>query len=245
MKVNYFLKRVVFALVFTLFLPLNAQLPSLKTKCFAYLFKQWKLCMENLYTLEDFLRKMKVIPIDLDDEFRDLYLFYTECDNNPGVILLKILLSKKTVKEKQEAINIAQECGFDMSQAFEILNKVGKDIGLKIDGENEEIYTINRRAICIDTSNANINAKNNLSHGWTSLMFYAARGCTEIVRILLCAGADPNIKNVKGQTAMDLALMKNHESIIEMLCTAGVTINHSARSYKIRLRIKNMKDKNQ
>ena len=96
----------------------------------------------------------------------------------------------------------------------------------ELDFDDEELkdHVIDRVNVLIKNK-INVNAQNNF--GETALMLAARNGITELVEILLNAGADKNIKNKKNLTALDFAnrkkfnkyddlYVKNRE-IIEML----------------------------
>ncbi len=51
----------------------------------------------------------------------------------------------------------------------------------------------------------------------TSLMFAAEFGQAEVVELLLSKGADPELRNSDGKTALDLAIKNRHEAIIKLL----------------------------
>ena len=51
----------------------------------------------------------------------------------------------------------------------------------------------------------------------TSLMLAVEVGQTEVVELLLSKGADPELRNSDGKTALDLAKDKNNEVIIKLL----------------------------
>jgi ankyrin repeat protein len=65
---------------------------------------------------------------------------------------------------------------------------------------------------------ANPNVKNKL--GGTALMWAAAYGHDEVVRVLLSRGADPKIKNVNGLTAAGWAARNGRDSLEIMLRAA-------------------------
>jgi ankyrin repeat protein len=63
-----------------------------------------------------------------------------------------------------------------------------------------------------------VNAKNN--NGTTPLIAASLRGRTEPVRALLAAGADPQIKDNTGKTALMYAEAEGHADIVQMLKAA-------------------------
>ena len=56
------------------------------------------------------------------------------------------------------------------------------------------------------------------------LWLAASEGRSEITKALIDAGADVNVKNVKGQTALMVAVMENRPKIAQMLLTAGANV---------------------
>jgi ankyrin repeat protein len=69
---------------------------------------------------------------------------------------------------------------------------------------------------------ANINAQtlpDSLSR--TSLMQAALRGRPDVVKFLIDKGADPNITDSNGQTALSLAEQRNNQQVIAILRSAG------------------------
>lgn len=59
------------------------------------------------------------------------------------------------------------------------------------------------------------NSKNN--HGDTALMVAASAGMSNVVRLLIDAGADRNLRNKKRKTAADIAAATGHLVIAQML----------------------------
>ena len=53
--------------------------------------------------------------------------------------------------------------------------------------------------------------------GWTPLMTASACGRTEVVRVLLAAGADKDLRTNEGQTALDYAIEENEDAIAALL----------------------------
>ena len=68
----------------------------------------------------------------------------------------------------------------------------------------------------IENGKVNVNSKDD--DGWTALMRASWRGYSEILQYLIEIGADINIKNNDGKTALDLA---DNEEIKEILRKAG------------------------
>jgi len=69
--------------------------------------------------------------------------------------------------------------------------------------------------LLVNEGKANVNQLN--SNGATALIFAATFGQVEIIKILLDAGADRSIKDGRGKTAKDHAVMQENETIIKML----------------------------
>ena len=55
--------------------------------------------------------------------------------------------------------------------------------------------------------------------GWTAIMHAARNGHVSCVRTLLNAGADANLKNNDGKTALELAQMHKHDEVAKALST--------------------------
>ena len=51
----------------------------------------------------------------------------------------------------------------------------------------------------------------------TALMYASSAGHTEIVRLLLAAGADPHLRTRSGQTALDMSRIFQHSRITALL----------------------------
>ena len=62
---------------------------------------------------------------------------------------------------------------------------------------------------------ATVDAVNNDKH--TALHFAAYMGKIQVVEELLNAGADKALKNINGDTALDLAQNKGHPAIVKLL----------------------------
>lgn len=63
---------------------------------------------------------------------------------------------------------------------------------------------------------ADANAVDTKEH-WTPLMFAAAEGQYEVVKLLLDAGADTTIKDVDGDTAESFAIQNKHNKVVKLI----------------------------
>jgi ankyrin repeat protein len=72
--------------------------------------------------------------------------------------------------------------------------------------------------------------------GLTALMFAAREGHGEVVRVLLDAGADPNVKTSNGLTAMMLAVLNDRLDTAKLLLDHGANPNDGSLNELISLR---------
>ena len=56
---------------------------------------------------------------------------------------------------------------------------------------------------------------------YTALMSAALNGHAGVVKVLLDKGADVNVKDISGRTALKYAESKDHQDVIELLKKAG------------------------
>src|SRR4051794_26802759 len=71
---------------------------------------------------------------------------------------------------------------------------------------------------------AGVDANAKTPYGATALSFAAEKGHVEVVRLLLAAKADPNVKDTfYDATPLTWARMKNHTEVIRELLAAGAT----------------------
>ena len=67
------------------------------------------------------------------------------------------------------------------------------------------------------------------AEGWTPLHFAASEGLVNNVQILLENGADPNIEDVLGKTAVVRAIENGYTSSVQMMICHGANIDHRNR----------------
>ncbi len=65
--------------------------------------------------------------------------------------------------------------------------------------------------------------------GTTALMIAAAKGRSDLLDMLLDAGADPHVKNTEGKTAVDLAAKAGRAKVLERLERTGATVDRSSK----------------
>ena len=62
---------------------------------------------------------------------------------------------------------------------------------------------------------ADVNARQ--EGGWTALHAASQNGDVEMARLLIAGGADVQIRAANQQNAMDLALSKGHQAVVDLL----------------------------
>lgn len=89
----------------------------------------------------------------------------------------------------------------------------------------EELAASSRRAL---------NAKS--PNGMTPIMLAAGQGSYDVVKELLKAGADVNLANVDGQTALDIAADAGYDSVSNLLVNHGADIKKSKIFHRLYVR---------
>ncbi len=96
------------------------------------------------------------------------------------------------------------------------LNKEGRLIRSALNGQSEKVHSLLQLGI-----NPNCRSKN----GFTPLMGAALVGNVPIVKLILKAGADPNMKEeTNGSTALFFAADQNHTEMVKLLIKAGADL---------------------
>ena len=76
----------------------------------------------------------------------------------------------------------------------------------------------------------------NIEDIWQELgilvLFAASEGRSEIVKALIDAGADVNVKNKKGQTALIVATREGRSEVVKILLAAGANVNAKQNRYQ-------------
>ncbi|MGA2093146.1 MAG: ankyrin repeat domain-containing protein [Sedimentisphaerales bacterium] len=60
-----------------------------------------------------------------------------------------------------------------------------------------------------------------MTHGATALLWAARAGHTEVVNLLLEKGAEVNVKDNNGKTALGMAKLRSYADIVQLLEKAG------------------------
>ena len=63
----------------------------------------------------------------------------------------------------------------------------------------------------------------------TGLMVESGAGVLPAARALLCRGADPNVTNDEGVTALSVAVTKGHTDMVDLLLASGASVNVHTR----------------
>ena len=84
-----------------------------------------------------------------------------------------------------------------------------------------ETWTSENIKVLLHSGDVNATANN----GTTPLQWAAEEGHTDIVRILLNAGADVKATNYYGGTPLGVAASKGHTDIVQILLEAGAEVN--------------------
>lgn len=131
-----------------------------------------------------------------------------QCGNTEAVKLLLDAGADPNIQDELGLTALIKAAQGRTTEAVKLLLDRGADPNIK----NIENDTALQRAILVDNmetikllieheANPNIQRINS---GWTALMLAAVRGRTEIMEMFIQAGADPDIKNDEGETAMDI-----------------------------------------
>ncbi len=94
-----------------------------------------------------------------------------------------------------------------------IVGTRGTALHAAIESGDEEIVNL------LLNHGANVDAAN--AHGETPLFIAASMGKKPLVARLLQLKADPSIRDINGQSAIDAAKEANHPEVVEMLKKAG------------------------
>lgn len=113
--------------------------------------------------------------------------------------IIVYLLEQGADVNKPNAFGISPFIGFCAAGSVELVQ-----LALKHGGKVNESY--------VQRTQPHQGGKN-----YSALQAAVARGKTDVVKLLLAHGGDPNIKDARGNTCLDLAREKGHEDLVKML----------------------------
>ena len=116
---------------------------------------------------------------------------------------------------------IASPILYKRYQRYKAVKNYYTSILIKASASREVISQEIIRAI---EAGADVNAKDDI-YGITALMWAAMNGRSEVVKILLDAGADVNAKTEGGTTALMLAAFLDNTEVAKILLNAGANVN--------------------
>ena len=144
---------------------------------------------------------------------------------NPNAVSNKgySALTFATIERKVESVNVLLSAGADPNMAGPTGRSVMELIGLFLFAE----FMFDQ----IDEKNDTLAEENG---GWRPLIIASLGGDTEIVKVLLENGANPNAADSKGWTSLMFAAWVGHAEIVKMLLTASDDMTHGTRYIIIR-----------
>lgn len=131
-----------------------------------------------------------------------------------------LVLANKLEKMPGMQNSAVQEWLRDTTRVVDMTNGCCQRLNEMVLAENLEYLCI---AIIGSNKNLNVNWADDL--GTTTLMKASHCGRTEVVRLLLCAGADVNAKRIGGTAALTNSSAEGHTEIARLLIAAGAKVD--------------------
>ncbi|MFC1478069.1 ankyrin repeat domain-containing protein [Candidatus Margulisiibacteriota bacterium] len=160
--------------------------------------------------------------LNIKDEDGITELMRVVRDNRTDIVKLLI---KADVNEWGKSL-LFMAAGSGRTDIIKLLIEADFNINIKDSPNNKEILSLIKKKdkdiVSLLVLPILLKEANN---GKTALMVAAKRGRTEVVKLLIEAGADLNLKNVEDRTALMIAAEKGHTEIIKLLIEAGADLN--------------------
>ncbi|MFU8790431.1 MAG: ankyrin repeat domain-containing protein [Methylobacter sp.] len=124
------------------------------------------------------------------------------------------------IHDKQEDLTFRKIFSYAINQSVIKTIMVQNELPLYMAAQTGETEIV-RQLVLQD----NVNVNEICAYGWTALLAASAQGYPEIVKLLLEAGADPDIGNVHGITPLMYAVRYENVDICSILLEYGAAIN--------------------
>ncbi len=174
-------------------------------------------------SLKEFKKKTQNVDLNSQDEEKMTFLMKAALGGNLEVA--RYLIDRKVDLELQNRVGdtaLAVAVGNMQFEVAELLIQSGANVDIPISGESEEtllmrvsVDSLKLAELVIKKDRSLVNKRSIQSE--TPLMAAARYGSPQSIQLLLKAGADPTLRNKKGQTAKDLARESKNKKALEIL----------------------------
>lgn len=174
-------------------------------------------------SLKEFKKKTQNIDLNSQDEEKMTFLMKAALGGNLEVA--RYLIDRKVDLELQNRVGdtaLAVAVGNMQFEVAEHLIQSGANVDIPISGESEETLLMRVSVdspklteLIIKKDSSLVNKRSVRSE--TPLMAAARYGSPQSIQLLLKSGADPTLRNKKGQTAKDLARESKNKKALEIL----------------------------
>ena len=145
-------------------------------------------------------------------------------DLNTGPNMLELM---KSLPTKAAGVYLAEKLGgmsgIQSAEVQEWLSRIrlesGEELYMAVTADNPDLEIV--RSI-VSNKDIDVNWKN---AGWTALMWASLGGHTEIVKVLVAAGANVNLQGSAGMTALRWASGRGHTEVVKVLIASGANVN--------------------
>lgn len=174
-------------------------------------------------SLNDFKKKTSKVNLNAQDSEKMTLLARAALGGNLEVA--RYLIKKKVNLETPNRVGdtaLAVAIGNMQYDVAKLLIEAGANVDIPISGETEESLLMRAATdspkmteTIVKKNSSLVNKRNN--QGETPLMVAARYGSPESLKILMNAGADPTLRNNKGQTAQEIAKESKNKNTFEFL----------------------------